>query len=52
MELATPAVLRAHLAAEVAKWGPVIKAAGARGEYGVPPKSETPIIGTVLQGED
>jgi tripartite-type tricarboxylate transporter receptor subunit TctC len=32
MELATPAALKAHLTAEVAKWGPVIKAAGARGE--------------------
>jgi tripartite-type tricarboxylate transporter receptor subunit TctC len=32
MELATPAALKAHLTVEVAKWGPVIKAAGARGE--------------------
>jgi tripartite-type tricarboxylate transporter receptor subunit TctC len=32
LEQATPAALKAHLTAEVAKWGPVIKAAGARGE--------------------
>lgn len=31
MELATPAALKAHLEAEVAKWGRVIKAAGAKG---------------------
>ena len=29
---ATPAALKAQLQAEVAKWGPVIKAAGAKGE--------------------
>ena len=29
-ELATPAALKAHLTAEVAKWGPVIKAAGVK----------------------
>jgi tripartite-type tricarboxylate transporter receptor subunit TctC len=32
MELATPAALKAHLTAEVAKWGPILKAAGAKGE--------------------
>ena len=31
-EQATPAALKAQLQAEVAKWGPVIKAAGAKGE--------------------
>jgi tripartite-type tricarboxylate transporter receptor subunit TctC len=31
LEQANPAALRAHLIAEVAKWGPVIKAAGAKG---------------------
>ena len=31
LEQATPAALKAHLTAEVAKWGPVIKAAGAKG---------------------
>jgi tripartite-type tricarboxylate transporter receptor subunit TctC len=30
-ELATPAALKAHLAAEVPRWGAVIKAAGAKG---------------------
>src|SRR5262245_3335733 len=30
-ELATPAALKAQLASEVAKWGPVIKAAGVKG---------------------
>lgn len=30
-ELATPAALRAHLTAEVPRWGAVIKAAGAKG---------------------
>jgi tripartite-type tricarboxylate transporter receptor subunit TctC len=32
MELVTPAALKAHLTAEVAKWGPILKAAGAKGE--------------------
>jgi tripartite-type tricarboxylate transporter receptor subunit TctC len=32
MEQATPAALKAHLAAEVPRWGEVIKAAGAKGE--------------------
>jgi len=32
MDQATPAALKAHLVAEVAKWGPVLKAAGAKGE--------------------
>jgi tripartite-type tricarboxylate transporter receptor subunit TctC len=32
MELATPAALKAHLTAEVAKWEPILKAAGAKGE--------------------
>jgi tripartite-type tricarboxylate transporter receptor subunit TctC len=31
-EQATPAALKAQLQAEVAKWGPVIKAAGAKGD--------------------
>jgi tripartite-type tricarboxylate transporter receptor subunit TctC len=31
-EQATPAALKAHLAAEVPRWGEVIKAAGAKGE--------------------
>jgi tripartite-type tricarboxylate transporter receptor subunit TctC len=31
LDQATPAALKAHLVAEVAKWGPVIKAAGAKG---------------------
>ena len=31
LDQANPAALKAHLAAEVAKWGPVIKAAGAKG---------------------
>ena len=30
-ELATPAALKAHLTAEVPRWGAVIKAAGAKG---------------------
>ena len=30
-DLATPAALKAHLTAEVARWGAVIKAAGAKG---------------------
>jgi len=32
LELATPAALKAHLTAEVAKWGPILRAAGAKGE--------------------
>ena len=32
LDQATPAVLKAHLTAEVAKWGPILKAAGAKGE--------------------
>src|SRR5499433_111960 len=32
LELATPAALKAHLTAEVAKWGPILGAAGAKGE--------------------
>jgi tripartite-type tricarboxylate transporter receptor subunit TctC len=31
LDQANPAALKAHLVAEVAKWGPVIKAAGAKG---------------------
>jgi tripartite-type tricarboxylate transporter receptor subunit TctC len=31
-QLATPAALKEHLAAEVPRWGAVIKAAGAKGE--------------------
>lgn len=31
LEQATPEALKAHLVAEVAKWGPVIKASGAKG---------------------
>ena len=31
MEQATPAALKAQLQAEVAKWRPVLKAAGAKG---------------------
>ncbi len=31
LDQATPAALKAHLTSEVAKWGPVIKAAGAKG---------------------
>jgi tripartite-type tricarboxylate transporter receptor subunit TctC len=30
-ELATPEALKAHLTAEVPRWGAVIKAAGAKG---------------------
>jgi tripartite-type tricarboxylate transporter receptor subunit TctC len=30
-ELATPPALKAHLAAEVPRWGAVIKASGAKG---------------------
>jgi len=32
LELATPAALKAQLTAEVAKWSPILKAAGAKGE--------------------
>jgi tripartite-type tricarboxylate transporter receptor subunit TctC len=32
LELATPAALTLHLTAEVANWGPILKAAGAKGE--------------------
>src|SRR5262245_8891207 len=32
LEFATPAALKSHLTAEVAKWGPILKAAGAKGE--------------------
>jgi putative tricarboxylic transport membrane protein len=32
IEQATPAALKAHLAAEVPRWSEVIKAAGAKGE--------------------
>jgi len=32
LEQATPAALKAHLAAEVPRWGEVIKASGAKGE--------------------
>jgi len=32
LEVATPVALKAHLTTEVAKWGPILRAAGAKGE--------------------